>query len=167
VLLVFVAALISGCADGFSVGVLVIPNPIKGGEVYGLTGSLIWNFEKGVKTDNGTENIQDETSGPGSGTWSGSVSSQGTAEGLANQHRGKGQGKAGTDVETEKTEETEESEKAYKEQSRQSLSFKEVGCSVCKRPSGQKSAWRLYDLQKRQSESCRVWLLVKPKKRRS
>ncbi len=52
----------------------------------------------------GTENISNKKSGPGSSTRQGSISNQGTAVRLANQPRGKGEGKAGTCVEAEQSE---------------------------------------------------------------
>ena len=67
------------------------------------------NIEKGI--EDGTENIHNKKSGPGSGTRKGSVQSQGTAEGLANQHRGKGERRSGAVVETEQSETTQEIEK--------------------------------------------------------
>jgi len=108
----------------------------------------------------GTENISNKKSGPGSSKRQGSLPHQGTAEGLANQPRGKSEGRSRTCVETPKKEASQESEKACAEQSRQSLSFEKVGREFCQRPSGSQSQGRLEDLpqKERQSESGCLWL---------
>ncbi|KKN29763.1 hypothetical protein LCGC14_0840610 [marine sediment metagenome] len=63
------------------------------------------------RNPDGTENISNKKSGPGSSTRQGSISNQGAAVRLANQPRGKGEGKAGTCVEAEQGEATQEIEK--------------------------------------------------------
>ena len=111
-LIMTVAVLIGGCApDGCSLGVLTtkIPGygPVESRQVYGVTFSLLWFFDNGVKNDNGKENISNETSGPESSTRQGSISSQVTAVRLANQPRGKGPRQAGKAVETEESKKAE------------------------------------------------------------
>lgn len=52
-LLVVIAVLCNGCADGYFVGVVTLPNPVTSEPLHGIMVGVYGNFEKGVKTENG------------------------------------------------------------------------------------------------------------------